>query len=224
MARAPTALLLFSADAMLQKRIERIAAHHGLQVQMLSQLDAVVEQLRTAPQPGNRHRRGCWSMHARGAAARRCCSRHWPSAVTTTHCRCSGCRMSATTAPAPAAHALRRCRTACTPGRTCHACPSCRPLSSAGDEVPAPAAATAPARAAGGRQYGQPDGGRSAAARIPVRGAQRRRWRRHWPLFAKAAWTSLMDCQMPVLDGYAATRHWRAEEAKPGERACRSSR
>ncbi len=51
MARRATALL-FSADAMLQKRIERIAAHHGLQVQMLSQLDAVVEQLRTAPQPG----------------------------------------------------------------------------------------------------------------------------------------------------------------------------
>ncbi|WP_414606580.1 hybrid sensor histidine kinase/response regulator [Stenotrophomonas pavanii] len=52
MSRAPAPLLLFSADAPLQARIGRIAAHHGLQVQVLSQLDAVVERLRAAPRPG----------------------------------------------------------------------------------------------------------------------------------------------------------------------------
>ena len=52
MARAPAALLLFSADATLQARIERIAAHHGLQVQVLAQLDAVVERLRAPARPG----------------------------------------------------------------------------------------------------------------------------------------------------------------------------
>lgn len=52
MARAPAPLLLFSADATLQARIDRIAAHHGLQVQMLAQLDAVVERLRAPARPG----------------------------------------------------------------------------------------------------------------------------------------------------------------------------
>ncbi len=52
MTRAPAALLLFSADATLQARIERIAAHHGLQVQVLAQLDAVVERLRAPARPG----------------------------------------------------------------------------------------------------------------------------------------------------------------------------
>ena len=52
MARAPAALLLFSADATLQARIERIAAHHGLQVQVQAQLDAVVERLRAPARPG----------------------------------------------------------------------------------------------------------------------------------------------------------------------------
>ncbi|PJL60310.1 ATP-binding protein [Stenotrophomonas maltophilia] len=52
MVRAPAPLLLFSADATLQARIERIAAHHGLQVQVLAQLDAVVERLRAPARPG----------------------------------------------------------------------------------------------------------------------------------------------------------------------------
>ncbi|VEF34589.1 two-component system sensor protein [Stenotrophomonas maltophilia] len=52
MARAPAPLLLFTADATLQARIERIAAHHGLQVQVLAQLDAVVERLRAPARPG----------------------------------------------------------------------------------------------------------------------------------------------------------------------------
>ncbi len=52
MARTPHALLLFSSDAILQARIERIAAHHGLLVHALAQFDAVVERLRAVPRPG----------------------------------------------------------------------------------------------------------------------------------------------------------------------------
>ncbi|WP_414496440.1 ATP-binding protein [Stenotrophomonas maltophilia] len=52
MARAPAALLLFSGDALLQARVERIAAHHGLQVQALAQLDELAERLRAMPRPG----------------------------------------------------------------------------------------------------------------------------------------------------------------------------
>ncbi|HHA2570338.1 response regulator [Stenotrophomonas maltophilia] len=52
MARTPDALLLFSSDAILQARIERIAAHHGLLVHALAQFDAVVERLRAVPRPG----------------------------------------------------------------------------------------------------------------------------------------------------------------------------
>ncbi|UXF72136.1 ATP-binding protein [Stenotrophomonas maltophilia] len=52
MARTPHALLLFSSDAILQARIERIAAHHGLLVHALAQFDALVERLRAVPRPG----------------------------------------------------------------------------------------------------------------------------------------------------------------------------
>lgn len=52
MARTPDAVLLFSSDAILQARIERIAAHHGLLVHALAQFDAVVERLRAVPRPG----------------------------------------------------------------------------------------------------------------------------------------------------------------------------
>ncbi len=52
MARTPDSLLMFSSDAILQARIERIAAHHGLLVHALAQFDAVVERLRAVPRPG----------------------------------------------------------------------------------------------------------------------------------------------------------------------------
>ncbi|EOW2139138.1 ATP-binding protein [Stenotrophomonas sp. GD03908] len=52
MARTPDSLLLFSGDAILQARIERIAAHHGLLVHAMAQFDAVVERLRAVPRPG----------------------------------------------------------------------------------------------------------------------------------------------------------------------------
>lgn len=52
MARAAAPLLLFSSDALLQARVERIAGHHALQVQVLAQPEAVVERLRAVPRPG----------------------------------------------------------------------------------------------------------------------------------------------------------------------------
>ncbi|QKW58470.1 hybrid sensor histidine kinase/response regulator [Stenotrophomonas sp. NA06056] len=52
LARSPEALLLYSADAQLQPRVERIAAHHGLQVHLLASIDEAMERLRTAPRPG----------------------------------------------------------------------------------------------------------------------------------------------------------------------------
>ena len=52
LAREPSSLLLHSADVALQARVQRIAAHHGLQVQAVAERDALVERLRSAPRPG----------------------------------------------------------------------------------------------------------------------------------------------------------------------------
>ena len=52
LARAPSPLLLHSADVALQARVERIAAHHGLPVQVLAERDLLLERLRAAPRPG----------------------------------------------------------------------------------------------------------------------------------------------------------------------------
>jgi len=52
LAREPSSLLLHSADVALQARVQRIAAHHGLQVQVVAERGALVERLRSAPRPG----------------------------------------------------------------------------------------------------------------------------------------------------------------------------
>ena len=52
MSRAPASLLLLGNDAQLQARIERIAAHHGLQVQAHATLDSAIEYLRAPARPG----------------------------------------------------------------------------------------------------------------------------------------------------------------------------
>ena len=52
LARAPSPLLLHSADVALQARVERIAAHHGLPVQVLAERDVLLERLRAAARPG----------------------------------------------------------------------------------------------------------------------------------------------------------------------------
>ncbi|MGE8231269.1 ATP-binding protein [Stenotrophomonas hibiscicola] len=221
MARAPTALLLFSADAMLQKRIERIAAHHGLQVQMLSQLDAVVEQLRTAPQPGQpapawllvdaRARRSGEAMLQQALA-----ERGDDDALQVLWLQDDAPAQRPRQRQLPthfddaALHALLAAPV--TPARPAAL------LSSAGDEVPAPVLPPLHLRVL---LVEDNTVNRMVAdqllrvfqceVRNAVDGEQ-----------ALAALREggvdivLMDCQMPVLDGYAATRHWRAEEAETG--------
>lgn len=221
MARAPTALLLFSADAMLQKRIERIAAHHGLQVQMLSQLDAVVEQLRTAPQPGQpapawllvdaRARRSGEAMLQQALA-----ERGDDDALQVLWLQDDAPAQRPRQRQLPthfddaALHALLAAPV--TPARPAAL------LSSAGDGVPAPVLPPLHLRVL---LVEDNTVNRMVAEQLlrvfqcevrnAVDGEQ-----------ALAALREggvdivLMDCQMPVLDGYAATRHWRAEEAEIG--------
>lgn len=221
MARAPTALLLFSADAMLQKRIERIAAHHGLQVQMLSQLDAVVEQLRTAPQPGQpapawllvdaRARRSGEAMLQQALA-----ERGDDDALQVLWLQDDAPAQRPRQRQLPthfddaALHALLAAPV--TPARPAAL------LSSAGDGVPAQVLPPLHLRVL---LVEDNTVNRMVAEQLlrvfqcevrnAVDGEQ-----------ALAALREggvdivLMDCQMPVLDGYAATRHWRAEEAETG--------
>lgn len=221
MARAPRALLLFSADAMLQKRIERIAAHHGLQVQMLSQLDAVVEQLRTAPQPAQpapawllvdaRARRSGEAMLQQALA-----ERGDDDALQVLWLQDDAPAQRPRQRQLPthfddaALHALLAAPV--TPARPAAL------LSSAGDGVPAPVLPPLHLRVL---LVEDNTVNRMVAEQLlrvfqcevrnAVDGEQ-----------ALAALREggvdivLMDCQMPVLDGYAATRHWRAEEAETG--------
>jgi len=221
MARAPAPLLLFSADATLQARIERIAAHHGLQVQVLAQLDAVVERLRAPARPGQpapawllvdaRARRNgeatlqlalgdrgdddalqvLWLQE--GALPQRPRQRQLPPHFDDA-----------------ALHALLAAPVA-------HARPAAL-LASADNEQPA---ATLPPLHLRVLLVEDNTVNRMVAEQLlrvfqcEVRNAAD----------GEQALTALregdvdivlMDCQMPVLDGYAATRRWRAEEAETG--------
>ncbi|HDS1828949.1 ATP-binding protein [Stenotrophomonas sp. S4] len=221
MARAPAPLLLFSADATLQTRIERIAAHHGLQVQVLAQLDALVERLRAPARPGQpapawllvdaRARRNgeatlqlalndrgdddalqvLWLQE--GALPQRPRQRQLPPHFDDA-----------------ALHALLAAPVA-----------SARPaalLASADNEQPA---ATLPPLHLRVLLVEDNTVNRMVAEQLlrvfqcEVRNAADGEQ-------ALAALREgdvdivLMDCQMPVLDGYAATRRWRAEEAETG--------
>lgn len=221
MTRAPAPLLLFSADASLQARIERIAAHHGLQVQVLAQLDSVVERLRAPARPGKpapawllvdaRARRNGeatlqLALGERGdddalqvlwlqedAIAQRPRQRQLPSHFDDA-----------------ALHALLAAPVA-----------SARPaalLASAEHEQPA---ATLPPLHLRVLVVEDNTVNRMVAEQLlrvfqcEVRNAADGEQ-------ALAALREggldivLMDCQMPVLDGYAATRRWRAEEAETG--------
>ncbi|MCU1126405.1 response regulator [Stenotrophomonas maltophilia] len=221
MARTPAPLLLFSTDATLQARIERIAAHHGLQVQVLAQLDAVVERLRAAPRPAQPA--PAWLLV--DARARRI------GEVTLQQALAERGEEDALQVLWLQDDAL--------PAR-----PRQRQLPAHFDDaalhalLAAPAAPARPAALLANAEEGQPSPtlpplhlrvllvedntvNRMVAEQLlrvfqcEVRNAADGE-QALAALREGGVDVVLMDCQMPVLDGYAATRHWRAEEREAG--------
>lgn len=220
-AREPSPLLLHSADVALQARVERVAAHHGLPVQVLAERDALLERLRAAPRPGQpmpawllvdaRQRRSGESTLLRALAERGAedtLQVLWlqdaPAPVQARQQQLPGDFSDATL------HALLATPTA-----------SARPaaLLAAAEEGQAPAALPP----LGLRVLLVEDNAvnRMVAeqllrvfqcdVQLADDGEQALRALRQGGIEVV-----LMDCQMPVLDGYAATRQWRSEEAAQG--------
>lgn len=219
MARTPAPLLLFSTDAILQARIERIAAHHGLQVHALAQANAVVERLRAAPRPAQPA--PAWLLV--DARARRI------GEVTLQQALAERGEDDALQVLWLQDDAL--------PAR-----PRQRQLPAHFDDaalhalLAAPAAPVRPAALLANAEEGQPTlpplhlrvllvedntVNRMVAEQLlrvfqcEVRNAADGE-QALLALREDAVDVVLMDCQMPVLDGYAATRHWRAEEREAG--------
>ncbi|ELC7364060.1 ATP-binding protein [Stenotrophomonas maltophilia] len=221
MARTPAPLLLFSTDAILQARIERIAAHHGLQVHALAQANAVVERLRAAPRPAQPA--PAWLLV--DARARRI------GEVTLQQALAERGEDDALQVLWLQDDAL--------PAR-----PRQRQLPAHFDDaalhalLAAPAAPARPAALLANVEEGQPTPplpplhlrvllvedntvNRMVAEHLlrvfqcEVRNATDGE-QALTALREGGVDVVLMDCQMPVLDGYAATRHWRAEEAETG--------